>query len=451
MRYITYIILLNILLGASQIITPLSMSSAIEILKSKNLEIKNASLDIKASKKDADIAWSNHLGKLNLIQDFARSNDAGNVFGFKLTSRKATFGDFGFSEFSLTNPKILTVQPHDLNYPGYENFYQSKLKYEAPIFTGFKISSYSDITKAVTKIKSLEKKQIINEKIYQLKKSFYDMALLRESSKNLNIILNNLKILEDTTNEMIEVGYAKNVDLLEIKAKLGNIQRLINEINLNKELLYQFISFLLNQKVTNILTPSMEVVMPNYSNNSILQNNLDIQKASTGLQISKKMIDVSKSSYYPTVGVFGEVSTADDTFFGSAQDHKAYTLGARLTWNIFNGGIDSANLEKSRIKELKTSNQVELAKKGIELKINKLRTQISTYNNEIAYLKKEFELSNEIYKNYEGRYKEKLVSINDVLIKQASQIEKILLLQQARNKRNERIFALEKLANGEKQ
>jgi outer membrane protein TolC len=447
MRYTIYIILLNILLIASQNTNALTLNSAIDILKSKNLEIKNATLDIKASKEDANVAWGNHLGKLNFIQDFARSDDAGNVFGFKLTSREATFNDFGFAEFGKIDN---FTPPKDLNYPGYMNFFQSKLKYELPIFTGFKISSYSDIMTAITKIKSLEKKQIINEKTYQLKKSFYDMALLRESSKNLNIILNNLKILEETTSEMIEVGYAKKVDLLEIKAKLGNIQRLISEINLNEKLLYQFISFLLNQEVTNIETPSMKVIMPTYSNETILQNSLDIQKASTGLQISKKMIDISKSSYYPTVGAFGEVSTADDTFLGSAQDHKAYTVGARLTWNIFNGGIDSANLEKSRIKRLKTFNQVELAKKGIELKVNKLRTQINTYNEQIAYLQKEFELSNEIYKNYEGRYKEKLVSINDVLIKQASQIEKILLLQQAQNKRNERIFALEKLANGEK-
>jgi hypothetical protein len=39
--------------------------------------------------------------------------------------------------------------------------------------------------------------------------------------------------------------------------------------------------------------------------------------------------------------------------------------------------------------------------------------------------------------------------MSDVIIKQSQQIEKILQLQQVKNKRNERIFALEKLANGE--
>jgi len=136
--------------------------------------------------------------------------------------------------------------------------------------------------------------------------------------------------------------------------------------------------------------------MPEYDDATILKNNLDIQKASTGLEIQKSMTDVAKSSYYPTIGAFGELSTADDTFLGSAYDHKAYTLGARLTWNIFNGGIDNANMEKSRIEELKTSLQAKLATKGIALKIAQIRTEIQTLDEEIEYLQKEFELVNEI-------------------------------------------------------
>ena len=161
------------------------------------------------------------------------------------------------------------------------------------------------------------------------------------------------------------------------------------------------------------------------------------------------MVDVEESAYYPMVGAFGEVATADDSFLGDASDHKSYTIGARLTWNIFNGGIDGANVEKSRLEFIKTQNQVALAKSGISLQIKKIRTEIKTFDTDIESLEKELELANEIYKNYEGRYKEKLSSMSDVIIKQSGQIEKILKLQLAKNKRNERIFALEKLANGD--
>ncbi len=463
MKKIVSMLFTALLLNASDITNSnsLTLDEALEILKSENLEIKAASLEVDSAKAEEITASGNNWGKLDFIQDFANSDDAGNVFGFKLTSREAEFGDFGFDEFfdsmnsgGLNTPagqeKLLGVQPDKLNNPDARNFFQSKLKYEVPLFTGFQISSYSDIMRSMTKMKKLEKSKVVNEKVYQIRKTFYDMALLKDSTKNLNIILENIEILENMTQNMIDVGYAKNIDLLEVKAKKGNVQRLVAQMHSNEKLLYHYISFLLNQEVISIEVPSSAVAPNLSSDEEILSNNLDIQRASTGLEIRKSMVDVSKSSYYPMVGAFAEVATADNSFLGDAGDHMAYTVGARLSWNIFNGGIDDAKAEKAQIEELKTKTQIQLARKGISLQIAKIRTEIDTFDNEIESLKKELALADEIYKNYEGRYKEKLSSMSDVIIKQSEQIQKILQLQITKNKRNERIFALEKLANGEK-
>ena len=460
MKKIISLLSFALLLNVSPLSASLTLDEAIEILKANNLEIKSANYDVDVAKADETTASGNNWGKLDFVQDFANSDDAGNVFGFKLTSREANFGDFGAEEF-MNNAgacqggdmtacsNMYTKAPEELNYPDSRNFFQSKLKYEIPLFTGFQITSYTNIMNAMTKMKTLEKKQVVNEKIYQLRKSYYDMSLLDSSIKNLTVILENIYKLENMTKSMIEVGYAKKVDLLEVKSKKGNVERLLVQMHSNEKLLYHYISFLLNEKVTEIKLPDSEVTMPNSTNEDILNNNLDIQRASTGLEIRKSMVDVSKSSYYPMVGAFGELATADDTFLGDASDHKSYTVGARLTWNIFNGGIDEANLEKSKLEQLKTTTQIQLARAGIALKIQKIRTEIESYDEEVDFLEKELALANEIYLNYEGRYKEKLTSMSNVIIKQSEQIEKILQLQMTKNKRNERIFALEKLANGE--
>jgi len=450
-KLLTMFSLVLCLNASENTISSLTLNEAINILQAQNLEIQAAKIDVKAAKEDASTVSGMNWGKLDFEQNVARSNDAGNVFGFKLASREASFGDFGFAEFDNTNPNILDVKPNDLNYPDDKDYFQSKLKYEVPLFTGFALSSYSDIKNSMTKMKTLQKRQLVNEKVYQLRKSFYDMALLESSMKNLNKILENINVLEEMTKSMIDVGYAKKVDLLEVKAKKGNVKRLLMNMDSNKKLLYHYLSFLLNQKVESITTPSTDVPMPLYSDADILNNNLDIQKAQTGLIIRESMVDASQASYYPTVGAFAEIGTADDTFLGDASDHKSYTVGARLTWNIFNGGIDNANIEKSKLEHLKTQAQVELAKKGIALQIAKIRTEISSADDEIKSLKDELDLANLIYENYEGRYREKLSSMSDVIIKQSEQIQKILELQVAKNKRNQKVFALEKIANKEEQ
>ena len=434
----------------------LPLDQAIAMVKADNLELKVAKFDEEMASADADIASGYNYGSLSLTQDVARSNDAGNVFGFKLASREASFGDFGFSQFSIpTNSaeqqQLLKTQPTDLNYPNDTNFFQTKLRYEIPLFTGFKLKSYQDMAAAVQRMKSLDKQKLLNEKVYQIKKSYYDMALLEETINNLQTVSKNIATLEDTTQEMIKEGYAKNVDLLEVQSKKSNVDRLLHEMQANETLLYHYISFLLDQDVRSIQTPTQEIEVPKISSEDVANKNIDIQRASTGVEIRSSMVDAQEAAYYPTVGAFGEVSTADTTFLGDADKHKAYTVGARLSWNLFNGGVDHANVEKARIEERKTKTQLQLAKKGVALQVDKIQTEIESDNFAIDALTKELTLTKAIYENYLGRYNEKLVSINDVIIKQSQQIEKILNLEEAKNKRNEHVFELENISNGEKE
>ena len=150
----------------------LTLDEAIEILKEDNLEIKAAQYELQSTEAKTAQASAMNWGTLDLIFNAANSDDAGNVFGFKLTSRQASFGDFGFSEFSFTNPDILSVKPEDLNNPGSTNFYQTKLEYTLPIYVGGKISGYTDISRSMEKMQGLEKDKTINDKIYETRKDF---------------------------------------------------------------------------------------------------------------------------------------------------------------------------------------------------------------------------------------------------------------------------------------
>jgi len=428
---------------------PLTLDEAIAVLKQQNLEIKAAQLEAKSAHSDVSLASGYHYGTLDFTQDAVRSNDAGNVFGFKLSSREADFGDFGFSDFSMTNPEILSVQPHDLNYPGYQNFFQSKLTYTLPLYTGGKISSYTTIAKKMESIKQLDSVKVTNDKIYEIRKSYYDMALLEHSIGQLKLIQKNITILQSTTQQMLKEGYAKKVDLLEVESKKSNVDRLIVQMEGNKKLTLQYVSFLLDQEVKEITVPTQDRAISTLTQSDILASNSDIQKAQHGLELRASMVDVARAPLLPTLGAFAQASTADDTFLGDFSDHAAYTIGAKLSWNLFNGGIDNAGIEKSRIEHLKTSTQAQLAKKGIALQYDKITTEITNLDAQIASLEKELELSTQIYHNYEGRYKEHLSSMSDLLIKQSAQIEQIINLQAVKNQRNERIFALEKLHNGD--
>ena len=98
MRYIVWLILLFAFLQAKEY-SDLRLEEAIKIVKKQNLEIQIADFDQKVAALQTKIAKGYNYGKLDLVQLGMRSNDAGNVFGFKLQSREASFADFGFDEF----------------------------------------------------------------------------------------------------------------------------------------------------------------------------------------------------------------------------------------------------------------------------------------------------------------------------------------------------------------
>jgi len=119
----------------------------------------------------------------------------------------------------------------------------------------------------------------------------------------------------------------------------------------------------------------------------------------------------------------------------------------QLKWNLFNGGIDDANLEKAKVNYLKVQDQVLLAKSGIKLKIKKLETEILSKNADVKSYIKQLQFAKKVYENYRSRYKEGIVSITDVLIKQSKELEILLKLLTVKNERNTKIFELDSLIN----
>jgi outer membrane protein TolC len=425
----------------------LSLDSALKIMKQENLELKVSKFNEQIKAKEAKMAQGYNYGKLDLKLQALRSNDAGNIFGFKLKSREASFGDFGFSEFDSTNPNILNTQPKDLNYPEARNHYQTTLTYMLPLYTGGKLNQYSRITKALTHMSQLDTEKLLNEKVFQTTKTFYDISLLEHYINNLSSIVLNIDKLQEIVQNMKEEGYAKEIDALEVKARKSEAQSMLSQATYNKELAYQYLSFLLNQPVKSIQTLDKLAPLPNVNQEELKENNLDIKKAELGLKITSMAIALEKAKFLPTLGAFGEYDSADNVAFNHFRDKDFYTVGVQLEWNLFNGTVDKQSYEKAKIDNMRVQEQVALAKAGISLQVKKLTTNIKSKDAEIESLETQYQFAEKVYENYEGRYQEGISSISDVLIKQSKELEVLLKLLTAKNDRNSKVFELTSILN----
>jgi len=458
-----YLLLLAIALPLFAGVKQLHLNDAIKILKKDNLELKISRFNEQMKQYEAIAAKGHHYGKLDLTVSGMRSNDAGNVFGFKLQSREADFGDFGFSDF--LNPLgqaiygasqgippsdmsgILEIQPADLNYPDTRNHFQTKFSYMLPLYTGGKLTEYGHITDSLHRMSQLDTQKLLNEKIFQTKKAFYDISLVENYIRNLSKIMHNIDRLESIVKSMQKEGYAQNIDLLEVEARKAEAQSMLNQAKLNRDLAYQFLSFLLNTEVSSIKKVNDMAPMPRVNTSEIEANNIDIQKALLGSEITEMAVNVEKSNFLPTVGGFAEYGSADDKLWNEFSQKDAYTVGVQVKWNLFNGGTDDANLEKAKVNRLKVKDQVSLAKSGIALQVKKLQTEILSESADVKSFTKQLRFARKVYENYHARYKEGIVSISDVLIKQSKELEMLLKLLSVKNKRNTKIFELNSILN----
>ena len=315
-------LILHILLYINLYSSGLKIEQAINFLRDNNREIAIANNEIESQKLKLDSISGYKYGKLDLTQRAMRTNDAGENFGFKLTSREANFNNFGFDEFLAKQgsaktdggTSLLQTQPKHLNYPEATNFFQTELKYELPIYTGGKLFAGEQIANKMIEMSKLSRDKLIDEKIYELRKSYSDMALLNATYLNLENMNNNLKTLENIAKNMKGEGYGKEVDLLEVQARRSAVERMINQIEARRELLYKYISFLIGQNVKNIETSCSDQDFEIPTIETFLANNLDLQKGKHGLAISDNLIDIAKSEFLPKIGAFGKVSTADNNF-----------------------------------------------------------------------------------------------------------------------------------------
>jgi outer membrane protein len=452
MKMRIYLILMCVTFPVFGDVANLELKEALAMLKEKNLEIKIAQFDAEMKRLESKIPLGSRFGKIDATLGAMRSNDAGNVFGFKLQSREATFGDFGAGEFNPYDPNVLSIQPHDLNYPEARNHYQTKFTYSVPLFTGGKITAYSSIAHKMYEMSKIDKDKVVAQKIFETKKTFYDITLVENYIQNLSKINDNIARLESIVNEMVKEGFAIKTDLLEVQAHKAEAESLLIQAKLNRDLAYEYLSFLLNTEVASIKKHDEMAPLNMPSKDEIKNNSFDIQKALLGLQITENAVWLQRASFLPMIGGFVEYGSADNVIFNDFHDKDFYTIGLQASWNIFNGFADKINLEKAKIENLKTIDQVELAKSGTELKAKQLQTEALSAFETVRSDEKRLAYSSQVYENYLAKYQEGMISIGDVLIKQSKELEVLLKLLTTKNTYNAKVFELDSLTKkGEEQ
>ena len=423
-------IYLSLLLVSFAYAQSVSFDKILETTIKNSKDLQKQKLNIESSKLDIENIDAVSYGKFSLSEEISRTNHAGYVFNYKLSSREASFKDFGFSQQS----EGLNVQPKDLNYPEARNNFNTKLTYDIPLFTGFKLSNQKDILKLQEQANTIKYNLDVKELEFEVLKAYNSAVIAKDFIKALEKAKEAITFMRNGAIAFHKEGLVTKIDVNEAKVYESNINSQLLESKNNFQLALAYLSFLSSDESISDVEDlkNLYFKFPNEKElySQALENRDEVKMQNIQVNASKKNIDIAKAAYYPSVFSRLEYGYNDDTLTLS-EDKDYYMAMVGITITLFDN-TRSIEKQKSQIEYQKANLNEEKLKDAIKLELKKAMLNLETKEKILEEKIEAKNLASDILEQAKLQYKNQLISMTTLLQQEANYRKNEALLIEAR-------------------
>jgi outer membrane protein TolC len=376
-KFITLFILMSAgLLANSQSPVVLSIDEAIELALNNNYTLKMSDAKQDMAKADYQQSAAAILPSVEFSMSGLKTNDPLSAFGFKLKQEIVTQADFA---------------PALLNDPLSMNHFSMKLQLNLPIINMDGIYQRR-AAKLGVEASKLQLKRTTSYIQFQVKQSYYEADL---SEKVIAVVKESLASAKEVlvfTQNNYEQGLLKEADVLLAKVNVSDLENKLLEAHnshiTSQGKLAQLIGADLNTtfKLNSDLKKQQSFT---HLDQIALAKRSDIQAYQKGIDAQKELMNAQQMKFIPRINAFGTTEWNDASFLGTKAHN--YTLGAMLSWKLFNGQKNigahkkakaSYNHSKEAFSEYVSQNELELAKakRNLSLYFNRIKTAGLNYS-----------------------------------------------------------------------
>lgn len=272
------------------------------------------------------------------------------------------------------------------------HFYESSLKLTQNIFDGFKTTYQVDYEEARILAAAYNYLEKANDIAFEMVGVYLNVLknyeLLRNAKENVRM---NERLLEDIK-ELYQAKLVTKTDLIKIQASLAMAEtNFVTLINNTKDAEYSF-SRVLGRKpnIEDLVFPELNVYMPESIQRATIfaiKNNPSLLVSQYNIEGAQALYKRDKHSYYPKLDFELEqkYDMAHEDNNGFESDDDRFIAKLQLKWNLYNGGADSALVQK---KISKISQEVEIKRDLKRQVIEGLELSYSTYEVVTKQIKK---------------------------------------------------------------
>jgi outer membrane protein TolC len=430
----------GVLLPAFMFANSISFSEALDKTLQNNKELKAKKLAIKKAKQEVILADGYNYGQVTVSESIARTNNPMHVFGMKLGSREATFGDFGFSEF-LTPlgtaiygasqgqapsdmSSLLQTQPDDLNNPDARNNFETKVTYEVPLFTGFKLTNAK--TMAKLQVRANEVKYLHDEKQLGLEvlKAYNGAVAAKYFIKATQNAKEATKSFVEFASQMYAEGLVTQIEVKQAQVYDLGVDAKIKEAQNQYKLALAYLRFLTDEPnitdVKEFKTMTFESDDLNVLQTSAIEQRDDYQWMQLNVKTLQTKVKFDSAAKYPMIGAKLEYGFNDDELNNINSDKDYYVAGVGLEYKLFDGYQTSVAVQKAKIEHQKVLHYLEYMKNGIKLQVEKNYLTLHAKEDVLEQKVKAKDLADEVLKQSKEMYKNSLINMTNLLQQQAN-------------------------------
>ena len=381
-----------------------NLLQTIEAALDVNLSLKRSKEEINAALATKKVRRSNFLPTLSARYGYIRRDDE---------TRQVLGGSQGQDITVVTNP---------------EDEYNFITSFTQPIFTGFALINRYKIASLGLDVAEISEKLTRQDVILDAKNAYFSILKSQKLMAVAEDTVKQVTAQKEVAENMYQVGMSPLNDLLQSQVQLANDkQRFItaqNNLAISKSQFNTLLRRPVNAPVTiaDILdfTPFDHDIT--YCLAQAEDNRLELKVVDLEVQIAGKDYDLSKSDYFPSIDLTGNLTrrgTDWDVDGGEGiADKKFWDIRATATWEFWQWGRTRYGVKEklSRLSQAKYRKEEIIDNIDLEVTQAFLRTKESEKN--ITTIEKAIEQAKENLRITEERYKEQVSTTTDVLVAQ---------------------------------
>ena len=276
---------------------------------------------------------------------------------------------------SNVNPKL---------YPSYDNENVNNLNLSMPLYTGGRLENQRESARYALNSADLNLENSRQTVKYQAAAAYYQVlqqkSLVGVQEEAVHLLQEHLR------NVMIqyEVGTVAKSDVLATNVQLANTQQNLNSAQGNYHIAIAQLNNIIGLPVDTEIAASAEINFVHYNLTEAecleyaLKNRPDGIAAMYAVKQAKAQTAAAKSGYRPNVNAVINGNESGEGLFKADHIGERWSIGLEMSWNIFDNGVTSAQVEQYKSVEQRAESVARQQIETIELEIRSAYINLKT-------------------------------------------------------------------------